>query len=391
MEIYTIRDVARKAGVAVSTVSRVLNGRPDVSEETRKKVMDVVEACGFVQNRNARFLKHTHELFAAIIVRGRRNMFLSDIAEQMLQSAQGFKTPFLVKYIDEQDDEFDAMRQLYAEKRAGGFILLGSRPDERTETVRALGAPCVFATVDARSIMLENASSVCIDDRAATRAMMDMLLEKGHTRVAVFGGCRQGDDVFVHRYQGAMDSLRTHGIPYDEDKYVETRFSLAGAYESARHFFEENRDVTAVLTMSDTMAAGVIRALRDLGLRVPEDVSVTGFDGTEMARYYIPSIATVRQPTEEIARESVKLLCEMLEGGRPRYVTVGYTLVEGESVASARAIRDAEIQKSRPFACAQARNDADEKEDPPEAGRAVRPVCAEPCCAGAGGGDCAEP
>ena len=68
MEIYTIRDVARKAGVAVSTVSRVLNGRPDVSEETRKKVMDVVEACGFVQNRNARFLKHTKEPFAAIIV-----------------------------------------------------------------------------------------------------------------------------------------------------------------------------------------------------------------------------------------------------------------------------------------------------------------------------------
>lgn len=332
MEIYTIRDVARKAGVAVSTVSRVLNGRPDVSEETRKRVMDIVEECGFVQNRNARFLKHTNELFAAIIVRGRRNMFLSDIAEQMLQSAQGLKTPFLVKYIDEADDEFDAMRQLYAEKRASGFILLGSRPDERVETVRLLGAPCVFATVDAQRCALANASSVCIDDRAATRAMMDYLLDQGHTRVAVFGGCREGDDVFAHRYQGAMDSLRAHGIDYDPDEYVQTRFTLEGAYESAMRFFGQRRDITAVLTMSDTMAAGVIRALIDLGLRVPQDVSVTGFDGTQMSRFYVPSITTISQPVEAIARESVTLLCDMLEGAQPRYVTLDYTLLEGESV-----------------------------------------------------------
>lgn len=335
MEIYTIRDVARKAGVAVSTVSRVLNGRPDVSEETRRKVMDVVEACGFVQNRNARFLKHAKEQFAAIIVRGRRNMFLNDIAEQMIECAQGLKTPFLVKYIDEEADEFEAMRQLYADRRASGFILLGSRVDERCEMVRALGVPCVFATVDASGSGLENASSVCIDDRAATRAMMDRLLDQGHTRVAVLGGCREGDDIFAHRYMGAMDSLRAHGIDYNPDEYMQTRFSMSGAYESTLRIFEKRSDLTAVLTMSDTMAAGVIRALRDLGRRVPQDVSVTGFDGTEWASYYIPAISTVRQPTEQIARESVALLCEMLEGGGSRNVTVPYSLVEGESIAPA--------------------------------------------------------
>ena len=157
VEIYTIRDVARKAGVAVSTVSRVLNGRPDVSEETRRRVMEVVTECGYVQNGNARFLKHARTDFAAIIVRGRRSMFLSDVAEQMLSCAQGMKTPFLVKYIDEADDEFDTLRQLYAEKRAGGFILLGSRLDERSEAIRALGVPCVFATVDASRSGLGNA------------------------------------------------------------------------------------------------------------------------------------------------------------------------------------------------------------------------------------------
>ena len=336
MEIYTIKDVARKAGVAVSTVSRVLNGRPDVSEETRKRVMDVVEECGFVQNRNARNLKSAKSVFAAIIVRGRRNAFLNDIAEQMIECAQGLKTPFLVKYIDEQADEFEAMRQLYAERRAGGFILLGSRLDERAETVNALGVPCVFATVDASDRGLENTSCVCIDDRAATRAMMDRLVESGHRHVAVFGGNRVGDDIFARRYSGAMDSLRAHGISYDEDGYyMQMRFSMSGAYECAKSFFAQHPEVTGVLTMSDSMAAGVIRALRDMGLRVPEDVSVTGFDGTEMARFMIPSIATVSQPTSEIARKSVDLLCDMLEGGDPRFVTVDYTMVEGESVGPA--------------------------------------------------------
>lgn len=339
MEIYTIRDIARIAGVGVSTVSRVLNGRPDVSEETRKRVLDVVESCGFVQNRNARNLKNTKPTFAAIIVRGRHNMFLSDVAERMLQRAQAYKTPFLVKYIDEEEDEFDAMRQLWSEKRAGGFILLGSRLDERSEAVAAMGAPCVFATVDAMDSGIENASSVSIDDRAAARAMMDRLVARGHRNIAVFGGNREGNDIFARRYQGALESLNAHGIAFDPQNYVRTRFSLTDAYDCAMSFFASHREVTAVLAMSDTVAAGVIRALWELGLRVPQDVSVTGYDGTEMARYFIPSIETVCQPTAEIAQESVRLLCEMLEGGARRYVTVGYRLVDGESVAHCRGRR----------------------------------------------------
>lgn len=334
MEIYTIRDVARMAGVAVSTVSRVLNGRPDVSEETRRRVMEIVEECGFVQNGNARLLKRTGTDFAAIIVRGRYSMFLGGLAERMLAFAQGGKTPFIIEYIDEKDDEFDMMRKLHAEKHAGGFILLGSRLDDRSEAVRMLGVPCVFATVDASGRDFGNASSVCIDDRAATRAMMDRLLDSGHRRVAIFGGNPEGDNPFARRYQGALDSLKAHGIAFDPAlSYQQARFSLQGAYDCAKRFFADHPDVTAVLTMSDTMAEGVIRALCDMGLHVPQDVSVTGYDGTEMARYYIPSIATVSQPVEAIARESVELLLEMMEGGEPRHVTVDYAMVEGESIA----------------------------------------------------------
>jgi len=337
VEIYTIRDVARKAGVGVSTVSRVLNGRPDVSEETRKRVMDVVNSCGFVQNDNARFLKRSRTGFAAIIVRGRRNVFLSGIAEQMLAMTQGSKTPFLIEYIDEEDDEFDALKKLYAERAARGFIILGSRLDERSEIVKSLGVPCVFATVDAAASGLDNASSVSIDDRAAARAMTQELISLGHRRIAVFGGCPDGNDPFVWRYRGVLDSLTSHDIAFDPaESYVQTRFTLDGAYESAKRYFARPRGVTAVMCMSDTIATGVIRALADMGLRVPQDISVTGFDGTQMARFYIPSIATVRQPTECIARESVDLLHSMLEGGQAQCMKVGFELIMGESLAPVR-------------------------------------------------------
>jgi len=334
MEVCTIRDVARRAGVAVSTVSRVLNGKKDVSEATRKRVLEVVEECGFVQNGNARFLKRDRSEFAVIIVRGRRSAFLSDVAERMLACAQGKKTPFFTEYIDETDDEFDVMRQLYAQKRAGAFVFLGSRLDERCEAVRAIGVPCVFATVDASARDFGSASSVSIDDKAAAGAVIGDLLDKGHRRIAIFGGAPEGDDPIARRYQGAVDCLAERGVAFDPaDSFCQVRFSLDGAYESAKAYFASHPEVTAAFAMSDAIAAGVIRALHDLGRAVPQDVSVAGFDGTQMARYFIPSIATVSQPVEDIARESVALLAELMEGGDARHVTVDYKLVDGESIS----------------------------------------------------------
>jgi len=255
----------------------------------------------------------------------------------MLAFAQGSKTPFLVEYIDETDDEFDAMRKLYAERAARGFIILGSRLDERTEILKKLGVPCVFATVDAAACGLDNACSVSIDDRAASRAMAEELIALGHRRIAVFGGNPDGNDPFSWRYRGVLDSLTAHGIAFDQkESYVQTRFTLDGAYESATRYFSRQRGVTAVMCMSDTIAIGVIRALVDRGLNVPRDISVTGFDGTEMARFYMPSIATVRQPTALIARESVALLQSMLEGGQPQCMKVGHELIMGESLAPIR-------------------------------------------------------
>ena len=333
MKIYTIKDVARLAGVSVTTVSRVLNHRPDVNRETREKVERVMAEVHFVGNANARGLKQADTDLVAIILRGRENPFLGSLAEALARSAAGCPFAFLTEYIDEMDDEFAAALRLYQEKRVTGFIFVGSRIDERSAALAGLDIPMVFLTVDARASALSRAASVSVDDRAMSCEAVRALLSRGHRRIAVFGGSRQGIDSLALRYAGVLDAFREAGESFDDSLFAETRFTLRDACAAARTFFASHPDVTAAFCMSDTVALGVIRALADLGRRVPEDVSVVGFDGTEMGRFAIPRLSTVEQPVEELARQSISVLTDMLvSGAAPRHVTVAASVRIRESV-----------------------------------------------------------
>lgn len=317
MKIYTIKDIARKAGVSVTTVSRVLNHRPDVNSETREKVERVIEECHFVGNANARGLKQPDSDVVAVILRGRQNPFLNALAEAMNRYSQGIDAAFLTEFIDEKDDEFETALRLSHEKRVKGFIFVGSRIDERSQVLAKLDLPIVFATAAVGHDSLPRASAVAIDERSMARQAVSHLLDHGHEKIAVFGASRTEGDNLSLRYRGALDAFQARGMIFDESRYVETRFSMEGAYECARDFFTQRPDTTAVFCMSDSVAMGVIRALKDLGRSVPEDVSVFGFDGTEAGKYFIPRLSTVEQPVDDIARESVRVLMDMLQNGAP--------------------------------------------------------------------------
>ncbi len=323
MKIYTIRDIARLSGVSVTTVSRVLNHRPDVNPKTREKVERVMQECHFVGNANARGLKQPDTETIALILRGRESPFLNSLAEAMLQYAHGLTPAFLTEFIDEKADEFQTALQLWHEKRVSGFIFVGSRIDERAHVLDGLDTPMVFTTVNAEKTALPRAASVFIDDRRMGYEAMKLLLDAGHRKIAIFGGARVGDDSLALRYAGAMDAMAEAGVPFEDKRFVETRFSLKGAYDTTRGFFATQGDTTAVFCMSDTVAMGTIRALSDIGRRVPEDVSVVGFDGIEMGKYFQPRLTTIEQPVDEIARESIQILMDMLEEGKaPRHIVI---------------------------------------------------------------------
>lgn len=333
MKIYTIKDIAQLAGVSVTTVSRVLNHRPDVNRETREKVEQVMAECHFVGNANARSLKQAENDVVAVIIRGRLNPFLTSLAESIMQYSRDCKAAFLMEFIDERADEFQTALRLSHEKRVNGFIMLGGRIDERADVLATMDIPMVFATGGRGYEKLRRASSISVDDRGMARMAVQHLLERGHRKIAVFGGDRAAGDNLALRYEGAVDAFNAAGLAFDEERYVETRFSMQGAYECAQEFFQRKPDTTAVFCMSDSVAMGVIRALQDLGKRVPEDVSIFGFDGTETGKFFVPRLSTIKQPVEDIARESVRVLMDMLQNNTaPANVVVEASMQLRESV-----------------------------------------------------------
>ncbi len=309
MKIYTIRDIARLAGVSVTTVSRVLNHKPDVNAETRKRVERIISDCHFIGNINARGLKQTGDFFG-IIIRGRSNPFLNALAEAILEKADGFPDNFITEFIDEMDDEFQTALKLIRQTRIKGLIFVGSRIDERAAVLGDLEIPLVFTTVSAAGTLLPGASSVAIDDRRMGSLVAETLLQLGHRRIAVFGSDPIAGDSLSMRYRGFCDTCRSYGLEHEQVCYRVTRFSLQAGYDTAMQFLPEHPEITAVFAMSDTVAIGTIRAALDLGISVPKELSVFGFDGIGLGQFTVPRLTTVIQPVEEIAARSMDLLFE---------------------------------------------------------------------------------
>ena len=322
MKSLTIKDIARMAEVSVTTVSRVLNHRPDVNPDTRRHVEEIIEANHFTGNTNARGLKQSNEVIG-MIVRGRSNPFLSSLAEAILERGAMLEDSFVTDYVDERGDEFLAALRRTRASRVKGLIFVGSLIDDRVRAIRDLDIPIVFTTVNAEMASLPRASSVSVDDRTMGRLVGEELYSLGHRRIAVFGSNPVAGDSLARRFQGFCEALESHGVAFDPECYRETRFSYDAGYDAARSFFAGHPDATALFAMSDTVAVGAIRAIHDLGKSVPKDISVIGYDGIDISRFTVPRLTTVEQPVGEIARRSINLLLEMMDkNAAPRHVLV---------------------------------------------------------------------
>lgn len=334
MKVVTIKDIARLANVSVTTVSRVLNHRPDVNPETREKVERIIEENSFVGNQNARGLKQTSEV-VGLIIRGRSNPFLNFLAEAILDCASSLSDFFVTEYIDEKADEFETALRMTKQHRIKGMIFVGSLIDDRVQAIRNLEIPVVFTTVNAMAASMKNASSVAVDDRSMGRLVGEELLSLGHRKIAVFGSNPVAGDSLAMRFLGFCDAYADRGLTFEPQDYRECRFSMEAGYAAAREYFSNHSDTTALFAMSDAVAVGAIRALKDLGRNVPEDVSVVGFDGIDLCRFTIPRLNTVEQPVEEIARRSVNLLLDMMEkGAAPRHILVKAFYRDRDSVTA---------------------------------------------------------
>ena len=314
----TIKDLAAKTGYAVGTVSRVLNNHPNVSEKARAAILQAVEESGFQLNVNAKHLKQSHATSILVMVKGTGNELFGEMVETIQSLIAQTRYPLYVDYMDEEDNEVLRAVQLCREKKPLGILFLGGSSQNFRADFDKIDIPCVLVTMDGSALGFDNLSSVYTDDIQASRQAADHLVELGHRRFAVIGGPRDLSDISRLRYEGFVSCFREHGIPFDPERdYQTARFSFQGGYQGARGLISQGRKFTALVTASDVMAIGAIRALHDAGLRVPEDVSVMGFDGLPLSGYQVPSLSTVEQSVDAMACRAVEILrsCVEQDGG----------------------------------------------------------------------------
>ena len=330
----TIIDIAKESGYSVSTVSRVLNNRKDVSPEAKQRILAIVEAYGFVPNNNAKRLKQTTTKAILVVVKGTLNMLFANIIESIQKMVEDSEYTVGVHYLDEDANEVEEAIRLCRERKPLGILFLGGNPDYFKAEFGNITIPCVLVTTQGEKLSFDNLSSVATDDITAAEQAVDYLVDNGHRNIAVLGGDLQSSDVSRQRFQGYHNSFLKHGLTPDTKRYYEkARFSYDSAYQAMTRLLDKQIPITAVFAMSDVMAVGAIRAICDRGLRVPDDISMIGFDGTMLADYYNPKIVTIRQWYEEIASRSVEILLRMIDLNTPAaHELIPFELQNTESV-----------------------------------------------------------
>ena len=331
----TIKDIARLSGVGVATVSRVLNDHPDVSDETRRKVMAVVSEHGFQPNTNAKHLKQQASSSIAIVVKGTQNMLFAALVEQLQALLRDAGRDAAIYYLDEDADEVAFACQLSRERRPMGIFFLGGDRKLFRAEFQDITVPCVLLTNGAADLGFDNLSSITTDDREASRQAVHFLASQGHRHIGMLGGNWSCFQIGYNRFQGCVQACEELGIPFDGERQCEAcRYSLSDGYAAAMRLLERCPELTAIFAVSDVTAMGAIRALRDLGRRVPEDMSVMGYDGIVMADYFLPRLTTVRQDTKLLAEQGVDILLRsILRSSPPVHKLVPFQLISGESVA----------------------------------------------------------
>ena len=328
----TIKDLAEKTGYSVATISRVLNNHANVSPKARDEITRAVEESGFQLNTNAKQLKQTaHSIL--MVVKGTSNELFGEMVETIQNLVAQTQYPLYVDYMDEDNNEVLHAIQLCREKKPLGILFLGGNSQNFLKDFDKIQIPCVLVSNDASGLPFQNLSSVCTDDRQAACCAMNSLIALGHRKFVIVGGDREISDTGRLRYEGCIQAFQSHGIEFDEElDYRGVRFSYQEGYDATQQLIASGRSFTALFAEADVIAIGAIRALHNNGLRVPQDVSVMGFDGLPLGSFMVPQLSTVAQSAQAMAQRSVSILIDRIEnGGSPSYEFVPYSLYQRES------------------------------------------------------------
>ena len=308
----TIYDVARLAGVSTATVSRALNGTAQIAPETRETIEAAVERLGYRPNTIARSLVTKSTQTIALLLPDITNPFYAELVAGIQEHALEHGQTMLLCTTEGDPEREEHYLSVLRSKQVDGALVDGLvlPPDRIARFVRE-GFPIVSLDrdVDSASVPL-----VQVDNRLGALLAAEHLIRLGHTRVAHVAG--PGElGISQERTAGYCEALELHELEPDPKLVAEGAFTEGGGFEAARILLAQG-EFTAVFAANDLSAVGVLAALAESGRRVPEEVSVVGFDDLRLAAYTSPPLTTIHQPAREIAQRATKLLLDLTHGRR---------------------------------------------------------------------------
>ncbi|PSL44550.1 LacI family transcriptional regulator [Salsuginibacillus halophilus] len=306
----TIYDVAREAAVSMATVSRVVNGNPNVKPATRKKVLDAIERLGYRPNAVARGLASKKTTTVGVIIPDISSIFFAELARGIEDIATMYKYNIILCNSDQNKEKEIHLINTLLEKQVDGILFLGGEiTEEHAEQFKHASVPIVLAaTVDEN----KQFPSVNIDYQQAAFDAVTELIERGHERVGFVSGPIDDPVTGYQKYTGYKEALKKHSLAFDEQLVAAGENTYDDGLEAVDRIMKADQMPTAVFAATDEMALGVIHGLQDADWRVPDDVEVIGFDNTRLATMVRPTLTTVVQPMYDIGAVSMRLLTKYM-------------------------------------------------------------------------------
>jgi LacI family transcriptional regulator len=329
----TIEHIASLAGVSRSTVSRVLNSHPGVRSSVRQRVLQVIHDHNYTPQTAARSLANAHSDSIGVLIPRSAAVSLADpfiatMIQELFESSaqQGYFAMVAMLTADRETGFYD---RILRGRHFDGVIMFSSDIDDPILPLLIKDAsPLVLI---GRHPYFENVASVDVENREGAHAAVTHLIQMGHRRIGLINGQLQMEAAQARR-DGYKQALLEEGIGIDSELMVEGFYSQTAAYHAMQTLLDLSQRPTAVFAASDTMGVGALNAIRDRGLRIPDDIAVIGYDDLAFAAHSSPPLSSVRQPVQQMSAQAVQLLIEQIRGdSSPRSVRLSASLVLRES------------------------------------------------------------
>lgn len=327
-----ISDVAKEAGVSVTSVSRVLNGGKYVRDEIKDRVLKTVKEMCYSPSSIARSLVLQKTNLIGVIIPDLTSSFHSTILSSIEEIASHNMYSILVSNIMEDIEKEKKYLNVFKQMRVSGIIVMHEKVDkEIVDIFNTIEVPVIFSSVKPKGVT--NITSIIINNTRAAYDATKYLIDLGHKRIGFIGGDMNDVTSGQERYNGYMDAMKDNSIKVDENHVKFGDYKVYGGYSKMNEILRTEVLPTSIFAASDDMAVGAINCIFDHGMKVPDDISVIGFDGSNFTELVRPRLTSMQQPIREIGELSVELLIKQIKNQDKLFneVVVNHKLVARDS------------------------------------------------------------